>query len=325
MDTNVSSTGCCAGVGRKNKKVFIVIVFLLVAGVLSLVALRASGEFGSRIDRDSYGYGRSGMMSGSYGYGRAMMGRGDIGLSSSRQINNQDQFVTPDDAVKSGELAVVVDNLENAKKAVSDIAAKNTGNVYSTFISYAAGNLKNGSIVVQVPAANFDAAFGDLKKIGKQLVQESTRQVPIRNIYPMPLAASEKSVGKAVDEKAIAADDSSVASEVKPEIAIYPSPVQFQQPQDKGYIKIVFVDYGKGSAAGFATSAGQNQDNKLWVVFAIKLGMLIALLVILIIISKKILQNFRVIFAARKARPTVHVVRQMPKTRARIVRIAKKK
>jgi hypothetical protein len=262
-----------------------------------------------------------------------MMNRGRGAVSMPDSSSTQNQFVLPEDAVRSGEIAMVVDNLESAKKAVTEIAAKDSGMIFSSFISYASDNLKNGSIVVQVPVSNFDAVFGDLKKIGNKIVQESTQQIPTRINYPVPMNAEIQSPAtqNATEENSPSVDNS--ASNATPEIAIYPGIVRPQSNQDKGYVRVVFVDYGANRNAGsmmredrFSVGSGsitsQDPRSNLLVIFGIKLIFLIAILGLLIVIFKNLFHKVR---GLKKEKKTVHIVRQMPKTRARVVRVQKKK
>lgn len=254
--------------GRRRK-------FFLIAGGFVLLAILALSVASAlwRVREI-----RNGAGSDIYGQGRMMNRNGGSVYSAPAAPNTENKFILPDDALKSGELAIVVSNLEAAKKAVADIAAKNSGNVYSTFISYASGNVKNGSIVVQVPVSNFDATFGDLKKVGNQIMQESTRQIPLRNNYAVPMmgAAGVTSSAQPSDGKTAASTNATSAVDARPEIAIYPNPIAYQQNQDKGYVRIVFVDYGVGSTANgnFNKNAGLmggGMNNNLWVPFIIKL------------------------------------------------------
>lgn len=297
----------CCGLGGKHKKVFVIlsVIVLLAIAIISIAAAgwkmheRRSGvNFG-------VGYGNSGMM------------------NCNNKIypvspNEDNQFVLPEDALKSGELAIAVSDLEIAKKAISDVATKSKGSIYATFISYASNNLKNGSIVVQVPAENFSSAFGELKMVGGRVVQEKTQQVPSRYYYPMDIAAEDK-VGSVAPQQAVSSSD------VNPEIAIYPNPAQTQLAQDKGYIKVVFVDYGNTSNV-FAGNNFSQSSPGLWVAFGLKLLLLLVLVVLLLVMLKRIFRSLREVRAAKKAKTHhVHIVRQMPKSRQRVVRIAKKK
>lgn len=270
---------------------------------------------------------------------------------SSDISDDSGQSIIPQDAAKVGELAIMVDNLDNAKNGIVDIAVKNGGNIYTTSISYLSGNIKNGSIVIQVPAENFDATFKDLNKISSQVVQEETKQIPVRNsfIYPQPLPMSA-----VVNESAPTKDNSSTSTsdntttskkttntdkttsatsetEVTSPALVAPMPVYKPIAQDKGYIKVIFVDYGVNGYGNIVNRpsvtnvfgigyTGQNMRNNIWVVLAIKSILLIILIVILFIIAKKIIQHLRIL---KKNKSTTHGVRQSAKIHARITKTKK--
>ncbi|KKQ52774.1 MAG: hypothetical protein US70_C0007G0023 [Parcubacteria group bacterium GW2011_GWD2_38_11] len=298
--TRETFTKCC-GLGGKHKKVFIIVGGIILFAIIFLSIASASWKM------------REVRNGGMYSFSRGQMNSSEKRFYSmpSNSSNGENQFVLPEDALRSGELAIVVSDLETAKKAISDIATKSKGNIYATFISYASNSLKNGSIVVQVPVENFASAFGELKKVGGRVVQEKTQQVPPRYYYPMGIAAEGEATSAAPQQP-------TSSSDVKPEIAIYPNPAQTQLAQDKGYIRVIFADYGVG--------AGNFSQNKggLWVVFGLKLLLLIVLIALLLVMLKRIFRSLREARAAKKTKPTtVHIVRQMPKTRSRVIKIAK--
>jgi hypothetical protein len=240
-----------------------------------------------------------------------------------------DQFILPEDAAKSGEIAIVVSDLDNARNAVSQVALKNSGSIYSTLISYASGNIKNGAIVVQIPTENFDAAFSDLKKIGSQLIQESTKQIPIRNVMPMmqPLPASQESSDETISSESTTAEIDNVSSE--PLIA----PIYYPQTlQDKGYIKIIFADYSANKTSAinernFSNASsligagyfGQNMRSNFWLVLAIKSILLVILITILVIVGRKIYQALQ-----KSKNRKAPIVKQAVKAGMKTVKIKKK-
>jgi hypothetical protein len=280
-------------------------------------------------------------------------GSKNIRVYPAPDADSESQFVIPQDAAKSGELALAVNDLEAARNAISAVATKNSGSIYATLISYASNNIKNGSIMIQVPVTNFDSAFSDLKKVGTQVVQESTKQIPSRVMmpYPYPLSVSAANSATVAAEKVDTtspatspatpaetntgspAVSNSPASSVAPVPASIAMPIYYSQPaQDKGYIKIVFVDYGQtsylnktGNPAGAASIlgagyTGQNMRNNLLVVLAVKSILLIVLIALLVILAKRIISNLKKL---RKNKPVVHVVRQMPRNSAKAVRFKK--
>lgn len=329
---------CCS---IKKGKRFAVVIALLAIGFLFLVAIKASGELSNRGNIYSNGDGSA----ANYGKAAYMMPP-DYGYV--------DPFVVPEDALKKGEIAIVVSDLESARKSVADIASNESGSIYATNIKYSSDKIKNGSIVVQVPMENFDSAFAGLKKIGNKVIQESTQQIPLRNYYqyPMPLAAQEEvknSSGENISDDNLSADvtDSDASAPVS-QTEIAPAyPIISQPVQDKGYIKVIFVDYGKysyegqrtmpggigGGIFGVSGYMGQNMRSNILLVIIIKSILLIVLIALLVVIFKKIFKNLRkekvvqrkpqIRLSQRK--PIVHVVRQTPKTRSRTVRIAKNK
>ena len=307
MSIKEMSHACCSGMGAKHKKIFILISGVVVLAIVVLLIAAIGWKIHEARNGGNMMYGQRD------DFGRGQMMNQGKGLSSSAD----NQFVLPGDALKSGELAIVVNDLEIAKKAVSDVAAKSNGSVYATFIAYASKNMKNGSIVVQIPVEKFDATFGDLKKVGQQVVQESTQQVAPRGNYPVPMGATVQSSAEATSS---------------PEIAMYPNPAQIQSVQDKGYIRVIFVDYGNGLAVkkqavansiiSIGGAANQDMRNNLLVIVGVKLILLIAIFGLLFVIFKKIFHKVR---RRKEHKHVAHIVRQMPKTRARIVKTQKKK
>ena len=310
METKENFIKCCRLDG-KHKKVFVILISVIFLAIAVLSIAAAGWKMHERRSGVNFGIGYD---------GSGMMNRGG-GFYPSPKIENQ--FIIPEDAAKSGELALAVNDLEIAKKTVSSVATKNGGNIYSTSISYAGNKLRNGSIVVQVPMENFDVTFAALKTVGNKIIKESTQQIPMRTYYPMAasISAQEKPVA---DQDASSSDSVISTSSIEP--MIYPAPQQVSQ--NKGYIKVIFADYGDRKIAG--NMAGNNnvlQGNRgLWVAFGAKLLLLLVLFVLLIVMLKRIFRNLREARAAKKAKTHhVHIVRQMPKTRQRVVRIAKKK
>jgi hypothetical protein len=319
METKEMSHACCGG---KHKKVFIILAVLVFLAVAALSVAVIGWKMHEGFSRNGLVYG-----GGNFTRGQMMNNRGGY-VVPPIVSSVENQFVLPQDAARSGEIAIVVNNLEAAQQAVADIAAKDNGNVYETFIAYASNNLKNGSIVVQVPADNFEAAFGDLKKVGSSVVQEKTSRIAPVNYYPTPLAANENPVASDSTDK-VATPES--AAQPTDATAAYPTKVQ-----NKGYIKVVFVDYGSaantgkttikqsvaGNMMGVGNSFNQDMKNNLLIIVGVKLIFLIAIFGLLIAVFKKIFHRIK---RRKENKKVVHVVRQMPKARTRIVRIQKKK
>ncbi|MDD5463992.1 MAG: hypothetical protein PHP62_02505 [Candidatus Moranbacteria bacterium] len=309
METKENFIKCCRLDG-KHKKVFVILISVIFLAIAVLSIAAAGWKMHERRSGINFGIGYD---------GSGMMNRGG-GFYSSPKIDNQ--FIIPEDAAKSGELAIMVNDLEAAKKVVSAVATKNGGNIYSTAISYTGSKLKNGSIVVQIPVEKFDVTFANLKTVGSKIIKESTQQIAPRNAYIMPMAAAQEKI--VADQDAVSPD--SATSSIEP--MIYPAPQQVSQ--NKGYIRVIFADYGKSNIAGnIANDNNFLQGSRgLWVALGAKLLLLLVLFVLLIVMLKRIFRNLRAARAAKKAKTTthhVHIVRQMPKTRQRVVRIAKKK
>ncbi|HEX8974174.1 MAG TPA: hypothetical protein VF817_01655 [Patescibacteria group bacterium] len=317
----------------RNKKIIIGGVAVLVAVLLfSIVAVLVSREY-----RSDYGYRRNGnydrMMNGGNGY-----------YMMSQLSAVQDNFIAPQDAAKTGELAIIVGNLDTAKQAVTEIASRENGSIYATRIEYSSNDIKNGSIVVGVPLEKFDDTFSQLKTVARQVVQESTSQVSAAiTPKPQPLA---------VDQTQQAASD---AQNVDKETAV-PTQNETQavisKPlQEKGYIRVVFADYGNRIAAAPAVIQssgeladvlgvgyrGQDLRNNPWVVLAIKSILLVVLIALLVVLLKKSFTHWRgskvkrhVILAEKKApakvmrRQASKVQTSKSKTRPRVVKLKKK-
>ena len=341
METKESVTGGRCGFGEKNKKV------LLIGGLISFaVAVVIIGIVGLN------GRNRGNMM----GFGGGRQGRG-IAVNNityavpTTTTDDSNRFVVPQDASKSGELAITVGNIDMAKNSVSAIAAKNSGSVYASFIAYSSNNIKNGSIVVQVPAENFDNAFAELRGVGTQVVQESTRQIEQRVAYPVVEPVSVNDDGLAVPSVSQVKNDTTAKQPVakKPvatavtstdAMAITP-PIQLQS-QDKGYIRIVFADYGAANNPATANAsaggsmmryqgAGQlSSRNIIWIGFGIKVLLLLVLIYLLVHVFRKIFHNLKlsrnssskINTRLSEKKSVAHVIRQVP--HSRIINIKKK-
>lgn len=320
MDTKEKSFNCCSNIDEKYKKVFMAVALLVLIMILSSIVIAVRGEF----DRNN-------VSDGNYSKGK-MMKREIDDLALPASVGDRDQFVLPQDAARSGEIAIMVNDFEIAKKNVADIAVEGGGNVYASFISYASSNAKNGSIMVQVPMEKFDTVFESLKNVGS-IVQESTQQVETRNTYPRPMIAK----GKTFDNQNLGSAEAATISTVNPEIAIYPNPIDVQFAQNRGYIRVVFVDYGgvaKGSAAmmqnrnakenmlGVGNFSNRNMQDNLIVGIGLKLILLVVILGLCLVVFKRIIHQIK---KQKEHKKAVHVVRQMPKTHRRIVKIASRK
>ena len=351
METNQTTCHCLNRLGGKNKK----ILMLLGIIVVTVIVIFAIAEIiHSKIQRDfSYGNNNAGIVR--HGKNTPQI------YPAATAMNDKNNFVLPSDASRSGEIAIVVGNMDMAIKGVTDIAAKNSGSVYASLIAYASDNVKNGSMVVQIPVGNFDNAFTDLKKVGSKIVQESTQQVEKRDSDVQIMNSEGRAVAAPVLEKDTATiegeatavkkitdsqDIASVKSSIEP--AIFPAPIP--SLQNKGYIRVVFVDYGKDMAtnnSGITINAdnskaleaanllgvgytGQNLRSNPIVVIGIKMILVITMAAILIIIIVRI---FKRLHRKKVSRSHAHVqvrqaarkpvVRQAAKASPRVVRIKK--
>lgn len=314
------------------------IKFLLIIGAVSfLIASVFFISFGFMRRANMMGYGKN--INARYGV------PGRVGMMYPSNQNND--FVLPLDAAKSGELAVIVDDLDGAKNKISEIALQNDGEIYATHISYSSSEVKNGLIVLRMPADKFENAFSTLRSSGFKVVQESSRKVQPTLVYPLNqnVAAGEQikaQESQSSEEKADsgASNAQSEPSQGSPEAqgGLQPEKVisaQAQiQTQDKGYIKVVLADYGKSGNFGLAASQNrsgmmffqsqpQNFSKVMWIGLAIKMIVLIAMFVLLVVVSIRMIVSFRKHRIARKSSQTkplqkkavLHVIRKSPKSK----------
>jgi hypothetical protein len=278
-------------------------------------------------------------------YASLNMARAEHNVMDITQLGENNQFILPQDAAQSGEIVIIVNDLDIAKNSVQKIATKNGGIVYSTFIAYAYNNIKTGSIIVQIPQENFDLAYFDLKGISNQVVQESSRKIPLRRPVSYPLPQSSDDVSDSsdnfpekdkLDKKSDAKNenDQNVNGSVNSTVpTVIPRSLQIMQ--NKGYIKVIFADYGKKDIAGATIKTsiksnianifgygnkGLNMRENIWLVLAIKLIVLIILVWLILIISKRIISNLQKIKQNKNT-----AVRQIIKNRKRVIKIAARK
>lgn len=301
----------CFKLNSRRRKIIVAFLIFLI-GIVVLVI--ASGIRWKLHENQTFGR----MMYGSNGnrnYHSFMMN--NAGFYNNPSSDNS--FVLPQDAAKSGEIALVVDDLDATRKAISLAASKNGGIVYFENISYASENVKNGSVIVQIPLEKFDATFANLKTVGSKIIKESTQQIAPRNTYIVPMAAQEKVI---VDDQDVTSS-SPTSSSTEP--MIYPAPQQVSQ--NKGYVRVIFVDYEKKEYQNrvFGIFGSSQNINGLWIAFGLKLVVLIVLLVVLLLVFQKIIRDIRAARAAKKAKPLVRGVRQASKSRQHIVKIAKRR
>ncbi|MEI8344127.1 MAG: DUF4349 domain-containing protein [Candidatus Moraniibacteriota bacterium] len=307
------------------KKKKTILLFLVLAAVLFAILIIVA-KFSQQKSNVS-----SSVTVGSYGAGVSAGSAGVAYPTPALPVDNSDQFYVPGDAAENGELSLAVSDLSQAQKNVSVIAEKNGGSVYSTHITYGSNSPKKGVIVVQVPAQQFEKTFDALKLLATKIFQESTQKIELRNNIVYPMSASQGSsaeVPKAtpdsanvdnVDSKSVANSETTSTSAVAPSIAI--APVYYPQTvQDKGYIKVTFVDDNRSVSA-----VQRDISSKVWIAFFIKILFVMLLLVLLILLVAKSFKISRHARAERKnkiASPTV--TRQLSKSRKAVVKIKKK-
>ncbi|MCX6763159.1 MAG: DUF4349 domain-containing protein [Candidatus Moranbacteria bacterium] len=85
--------------------------------------------------------------------------------------------------IKSGNLNLQVEKVDTASDKISKIAKDNGGDVFSSNIRQSKSNVKSGTITAKVPVANFEKAFGDLKKIAILVINESTTGQDVTEQY----------------------------------------------------------------------------------------------------------------------------------------------
>ena len=259
-------------------------------------------------------------------------------LKSGIYSNSLDnQFIVPADAAENGELLVSMNNLDNARKRVSEIAGESGGLVYSTNLNYTAGSFKRGAIVVQVPAEQFGKTFEELKSVGTQILHESTQKVSSNGIgsCPMPMtqnvgAEVENSVTEVKNtdsvDKTVTSNSSGSSA-----IAVGPACIYPQMIQNKAYIKVIFIDNKKEIVAkndlteGKVVQEEQEYRNMAWLAFLIKIIFVLLLFVVAVAL---IVRSFRLVRHARRERKNKSVpgvaTRQLIKSRKVVVKTKKK-
>jgi hypothetical protein len=95
------------------------------------------------------------------------------------------QDLTPTDKkiIKSGNLNLKVESADTAAEKISQIAKNNKGEVFSSNFYQSKNNVKNGTVTVKVPMANFEAAFAEMKKVAALVIRESTAGQDVTEQY----------------------------------------------------------------------------------------------------------------------------------------------
>lgn len=253
METKEAQAGCYSPCGGRHKRkiIIIVVAVVLALAVLAIVAcakkIRSERNFAGTLCTSGLD-----------------MRNGKIAARCGSVVpvppESIDQFVVPFDAVEKGELSIVVGNANNVKQTVSDIAAKNGGSLFSTNISYAPGGAMSGFVVVQVPVGQFDQVFNGLKAAGGRVLRESTEMTPQNNIaYPMSAQAQSAPADTVQSDNQDNQPAAGSASASTPTVIAQPGiyPPFPRTEQNKGYIKVSFVENG----GGFAGSRMQANGN----------------------------------------------------------------
>lgn len=102
-----------------------------------------------------------------------------LGGRSSKSLESVD--VAPENSVeidkkiiRTGSLDLKVGNADDASGKISQIAADNGGEVFSSNFYQSGKNVKSGTIEVKVPVDKFEKTFTEIKKIASLVVREST-------------------------------------------------------------------------------------------------------------------------------------------------------
>ena len=333
METqNSSHEKCCAG-SRRGKIIGVVILVVAIAAVLFVAA--GAEKMNVRAQTTA-----------------AAEGAQNPNLATATRplpYNPNDdaaQFALPQDATKSGEILMQVANADTISQNISSVASAHGGTIYATYSAHAPGDgVRSGFVVVQVDENEFDATYGALKNLASSIIQESTKTIP-RYDYAVPMMSpsSQSNQTAAVAPSAITDQNATTPSTavsntvktkeqtaVQPAIAIAPLPPIYSA--NKGYIKVNFVESPRdiaavgradGSMPFFTGYEGMGLRRNIWIVLMIKAIAVIILLFILFILLARFVSHMKQRRAARK-KATVHIVRQQPKSRPRVVRIAKKK
>ncbi len=320
----------------KRKKV---VVSLLLLNVLIFVGLISIAKSSYQVARE-IGYNQPAKVKAPTA---TVIAPGEVDLGSTfssapamLKCGDQDQFIVPADAAENGELSIGVVGLDGARKRVTELAGEGGGLVYSTNLNYAAGSLKRGTMVVQVPADKFEKTFEALKAVGTQLLRESTQKISSNNFgCPVPMTQGAGVEVKSVTTETQEADNAdktvTAGGAGTDTIAVSPTCLYPQTSQDKAYIKVTFVDNKKEVVAKNNLTIGKSlQDqqayrNRAWLAFLIKIIFVILLVIFLIAL---VIRAFRLARHARRERKNKLAsgvtTRQLIKSRKVIVKTKKK-
>jgi len=118
--------------------------------------------------------------------GKSVTGMLMPGSSSETSIDYSNEAVSaPTDKkiIKSGNLNLQVEKVDAAVDKIFQVAKTNGGDVFSSSVRQSKNNVKNGTVTVKIPVANFEKAFSDLKKIATLVINESTSGQDVTEQY----------------------------------------------------------------------------------------------------------------------------------------------
>lgn len=97
---------------------------------------------------------------------------------SSQNISQTDKKI-----IKNGDLSLKVDKVDDAVVRISSIARGNGGELFSSNLYQNGSNVKNGSVTVKIPVANFENTFNEIKKVASLVIRESTSGQDVTEQY----------------------------------------------------------------------------------------------------------------------------------------------
>ena len=101
-----------------------------------------------------------------------------LGAGSEASIPQADKKV-----IKNGFLTLKVENTDSAENKISEIIAKNGGEIFSSNFNEYTRGARSGNITVKVPVANFQKTIEELKGVATQVVNESTSGQDVTEQY----------------------------------------------------------------------------------------------------------------------------------------------
>jgi hypothetical protein len=168
---------------NSNKKIIFIIVGILIVA-LAIVTVLKKSYLGSSVGLPG------GTLSGSsMSFDSSVSSAKNLSMVSERSMtapvasDESAADLTDKKIIKNGDLDLKVNSVDDVSQKISNIAKNNSGEIASSNFYQTASNLKSGNIVVKVPVANFETAFGQLKKVASLVVQESTTGQDVTEQY----------------------------------------------------------------------------------------------------------------------------------------------